>query len=225
MHHSGEKNSKFNLGKLLIFAFGIALILILIFYLLFSRDTINPIYFDETASYKISEDMHIEALPSSVPFEVSADNEVERIGTISHKQALIVGEQQSLLYPTFDNKDVVFERLQKEIPQLLSKIQEDYRLSPVHEGNLNDYAVKARDYLDTFPGGTSGDPVLDEQIDILRSTDGFFVHYRDNARIIDYIVNANPIDEQQVYMMMPDNSPYSIDYIEKYGAPMEQELP
>jgi len=219
MQSSGEKIKKNNFSKPFIVWLTVVLLLLFAVYFLFIRDRIKLSYYDETKNYDLIDDMRIESLSEPVPFKLVPP--LENLGTASYKQALVNGNQQNLLYPTFDDQDAVFKNLQNKIPLLLSKLEQDYRLGTISEKNIKEYSTRARDYLQPN-SDTSGDPVLDNQMDILRRTEHIIANNRSNAEIIDYLVHANPIDPKNVYMLL-HNSLYSLDYVEENGYPFDQD--
>lgn len=217
--HANNKKRHWMRGLIVIATVFTVVFVILMLSRLFPNE-IDAAYYDEAKSYTVTENMYIEALPEPVPFDGPKD--IENIGSVSCKQALVADGRQSLLFPTFDDREAVFLNLRAEIFMLLSRIKLDFDMETINEQNYEEYRDAGAGYLALMQETGERDPDMETEIGILHDTVSILENHSKNALIIQYLVKSNPVLPGKLFKMMPEDSAYSQNYREEHGLPMIQ---
>lgn len=166
----------------------------------------------------------------TVEFETAYDAE---IGAVSKKESIIIDGVENYLYPTFDDIDDSLELLEEAIPNYYSLVQEQVNLKALYEESWEnqlqanvfpevEYNKKATQ-KSVNPDSNSL-TVAASQNAIQREEkiyEAFYDIYENNAKnneIKDYLRNNPNPDAETLAMLLPYNSPFSIEYFQTRDA-------
>ena len=132
-----------------------------------------------------------------VPFD--ADNLSGDVNAISYKTAINLNGDESMLYPTFDNKSTAIDNIKDQCSLVIGEMQDIYGLEKFSTSTWEDYYNIMHEYEENIFEAQNNDSISDEQdtksqqIIKLRGFFDIYENYDTNDSILSEISKINMV--------------------------------
>lgn len=169
----------------------------------FSSSEKNTIETEGTIDSQLSDTIDISKMLSlkvekiKVPFD--ADNLSGDVNAISYKTAINLNGDESMLYPTFDNKSTAIDNIKDQCSLVIGEMQDIYGLEKFSTSTWEDYYNIMHEYEENIFEAQNNDSISDEQdtksqqIIKLRGFFDIYENYDTNDSILSEISKINMV--------------------------------